>query len=267
MEQSTRGDQVTEHSSDVPGREASRPLRMLVASSLGSATGIFAFAAAAGLMGSWPAALAIGALAVALATRAFWKHPVVQLDESACSPGLKIVSGLATLVAIVEIARLSVFMVAPAQVGWSAVPSSDWEVRHSCLSAYFIAAQAAGEAPNIYESSLYTAPDDNPAAPRKPRMLGPFRIDVYEYPPPFLTLPRALRVLVPDFIRFRALWFGLNAGVVLLATAAMACRMDGFRRSMERTSPRRDGSIWHAWMTRSGLNESRTSPRVPRPSA
>ncbi|HEY4884604.1 MAG TPA: glycosyltransferase family 87 protein [Myxococcales bacterium] len=195
---------------------------MLVASSLGIATGIFAFAGAAGLMGSWPAALAIGVLAVALATRAFWKHPVVELDESACSPGLKIVSGLATLVAIVEIARLSVFMIAPAQVGWSAVPSSDWEVRHSCLSAYFIAAQAAGEAPNIYEGSLYTAPDDNPAAPRKPRMLGPFRIDVYEYPPPFLTLPRALRVLVPDFIRFRALWFGLNAGVVLLAMVVAA---------------------------------------------
>src|SRR6266404_2168669 len=42
MEQSTRGDQVIEHSSDVPGREASRPLRMLVASSLGIATGILA---------------------------------------------------------------------------------------------------------------------------------------------------------------------------------------------------------------------------------
>src|SRR6266478_8671701 len=42
MEQSTRGDQVTGHSSDVPGREASRPLRMLVASSLGIATGILA---------------------------------------------------------------------------------------------------------------------------------------------------------------------------------------------------------------------------------
>ena len=194
---------------------------MCIAVALGIAFGIFCFTIAAGLFGSWSWALPIGALAGALAARLFWRRPPVELDASACSRGLKILSALACLLALVQLARLAVFMISSAQVAWSAVPASDWEVRHSCLSAYFVAAKAADTA-NIYDNSLYTAPDDNPSRPRKPLMLGPFRVDVYEYPPPFLTLPRALRLVAPDFVRMRPLWFGLNCGVVLLAMLAVA---------------------------------------------
>jgi alpha-1,2-mannosyltransferase len=151
-----------------------------------------------------------------------WRRPIVQVDEAATSRGLKIVSGLATIAALVLLGRLTVFMVDPSRVACSFVPSSDWEVRHSCLSAYFVATNAATEAPNVYADSLYTMPDDDPRTLRKPRMIGPFRIDVYEYPPTFLILPRALRVLVPDFTRFRMLWFGLNGGVVLFAMLPVA---------------------------------------------
>src|SRR5689334_1283385 len=69
---------------------------------------------------------------------------------------------------------------------------------------------------DFYSDSLYTARDDDPSKPRKPLMLGPFRIDVYEYPPPFLLLPRALMRVAPNFHDFRALWFGLS-GLFLLA--------------------------------------------------
>lgn len=190
-------------------------LRMLVAVALGCAFGLFAFSFAAGVV-VWPAALAVGALAGAASGRILWRRPAVTLDAAACSRGLKALSAVACVVALVQLGRLSVYMISAAQPGWSAVPSSDWEVRHSCLTAYHIAAQAGGSG-NIYDNSLYSAPDDNPARPRKPLMLGPFRVDVYEYPPPFLTLPRALHLIAPDFMRLRPLWFGLSGAVILVA--------------------------------------------------
>src|SRR2546426_4752959 len=137
-------------------------MRTLVASSLGVAGGIFAFTIAAGITGS-PAAAAVIALIVAgLVTWACRTRPIIPLDEAACSRGLKIVAAVATIAALVQLARLSVFMVDPSRPGYSSVPSSDWEVRHSCLSAYFVAARAANQVPNIYADSLYTSPDDEP---------------------------------------------------------------------------------------------------------
>ncbi len=137
-------------------------MRALVASSLGLAAGIFGFAAGAGLAGSWFAATVIAVFVAGLVGVFAYRRPSVVLDEAACSRGLKIVSSLATLVALVQLARLAVFMVDPSQVGYSAVPTSKWEVQHSCLSAYFIAAQAASSLPNVYDNSLYSMPDDDP---------------------------------------------------------------------------------------------------------
>ena len=57
---------------------------------------------------------------------------------------------------------------------------------------------------------------------RKALWLGPFKIDVYEYPPPFLLLPRALRLVTPDFDRLRMVWFGLNGSIVLVAILVLA---------------------------------------------
>jgi hypothetical protein len=53
-------------------------------------------------------------------------------------------------------------------------------------------------------------------------MLGPFRIDVFEYPPQFLLLPRALLLVTPEFMDLRMLWFALNGGVLLLALVVVA---------------------------------------------
>ena len=103
------------------------------------------------------------------------------------------------------------------------MPSSDFEVRHSCLTAYFVAADVVRRTPNIYDTALYAAPDDDPTKPRKPQMMGIFRVDQYQYPPPFLLAPRAVSVVAPGFLRLRASWFGLN-GLVLLAGLLVAAR-------------------------------------------
>ncbi|OLD64937.1 MAG: hypothetical protein AUI47_03640 [Acidobacteria bacterium 13_1_40CM_2_68_5] len=197
-------------------------LSVLVSLSLGVACGIFAFAAGAALIESRLAAILIAMLAGGLVVLLGLKRPIVALDATACSRPLAIISGLVTLLALVQIARLAVFMVDPSQVAYSSIPSSRWEIQHSCLSAYFVSAQAASTSPDIYDDALFTMPDDDPNTPRKARMIGPFKIDVFEYPPPFLLLPRALMHLTPDFMRLRMLWFGLSGGVFLFALLVVA---------------------------------------------
>lgn len=196
--------------------------RAFVASSLGIAAGIFGFTAGVGLTGSWLAATLIAALAAGLVGLLVYARPIVALDAAASPRSLRILSGLATLVALVQLARIAVFTVAPSQIAYSEFPTSEWEFRHSCLSAYFVAGQAASHGSNVYDDSLYTAPDDDPTKPRKALLIGPFKIDVFEYPPPFLLMPRALQLVTQDFLRTRMLWFALNGGFVLLVFLVVA---------------------------------------------
>jgi hypothetical protein len=144
------------------------------------------------------------------------------LDESAVSRGLKIVSALATVGALVRLCCLAVFMADPSQVAFSFAPSSAFETAHSCLTAYYFAAQAVDEGKDAFDPSLYTAPGDTGVGLRKPRLLGPFRVDVYEYPPPFLLLPRAFMALTPDFMRLRPLWFAFDLAVLVGAMLVTA---------------------------------------------
>jgi hypothetical protein len=200
-------------------------MKLLAAATIAFAAGVFTFAFAAGVTGSLVGgALAglAGALAVgwAVATRA-----LLPMDDGASSRPLKVVSAAAVLVAVVQLSRLTVFMVSPAHPGYSTIPSSAWEVRHSCLSAYFVAGEAVGRGADPFDPALYTAPEDTGSGQRKARMMGIFGVDVYEYPPPFLLVPRACRLLTTDFFRMRAVWFGLCGAFVLLATVVIARRM------------------------------------------
>jgi len=135
-----------------------------------------------------------------------------------------VISGLATLAALILLTRLCVFIVNPAAVGWAISPSRGLGLQftHSCLSAYYVAARAVPTVPNVYEYELYSFPAESPTAIRKPRRIEMFNIDVYEYPPPFLLLPRTLAVLAPDFLRFRMVWFALNGAVVLIGLLIVA---------------------------------------------
>ena len=196
--------------------------RGIVATCVGGAAGIFAVPGVVALTGSTVAALLAGAALAALLGVLAWRGALVPLDDAAASRALTAVAAVATLIALVQLGRLAVFTVDAARVGFSSIPSSAWEVQHSCLTAYHVAGEAAGSGANVYETSLYNMPDDDPAKPRKARTLGPFRVDVYEYPPPFLLLPRALQKVTPDFSRLRMLWFTLHGAVVLLAFVLVA---------------------------------------------
>jgi alpha-1,2-mannosyltransferase len=130
-------------------------------------------------------------------------------------------------VSLVLIGRLTLFMVDPELVRFSTYPASPFESRHSCLTAYFVAGQAAGGGREVFDPTLYNAPDDDGRGVRKPRMMGPFAVDVYEYPPPFLLLPRLLTAVTPDFVRLRALWFGLDLAVLLAGVIVTARLLGG----------------------------------------
>ncbi len=198
------------------------PMRMVVSLALAVATGLFAFTASMGLTHSLLVAAAIAAVVATLVAWRTFRHPVIALDDGACSPGLKVVALLSTLAALGMLARQTVFTVDPVRVSYSLVPSSDWEARHSCLSAYAVAAEAASAHRNVYDDALYSMSDDDPTKLRKARDLGPFKIDVFEYPPPFLFLPRVLRFITPEFLDLRMLWFALDGGVILLALVIAA---------------------------------------------
>ena len=203
-----------------PSPERRSILLLVVAGSVGFASGVFAYTIAAGLTGSLPGATLIAIVVAGLVAWVFQRRPVVPLVGA--SRGLEIVAAVATIVALVQLTRLAVFMVDSSQPRYSFFPASDWEVRHSCVSAYFVAAQAADRVPDIYADSLYSLPQHDPQAKRKPRFIGPFKVDVYEYPPPFLIVPRLLRRVFPDFVRFRMMWFGLNSAVILFAMLMLA---------------------------------------------
>ena len=202
-----------------------RSLRLAVSVTLGAAAAIFVLPAAWAFVPSGAVAIAVAAVAGALWALLLLRRPPPSLDATAVPRALALVSALATIGAVLAFARLAVFIVAPSQIGYSSIPNSEWEARHSCVSAYYVAARASSTSSDIYADSLYTARNDDPSKPRTPRMMGPFRIDVFEYPPPFLLLPRALRLVTPEFVPFRMLWFAINGAFVLLAMIVVARRL------------------------------------------
>jgi alpha-1,2-mannosyltransferase len=208
---------------------SSRLLRDLVAVWLAGAFGVFAFAGIMGLGAlRWVAVLLSVGIAAGVGWVS-WKRPVVPLDEKAASRALSIVFVLAAIVSLIQLARLCVFIVNPAAVGYALGPSRGMGLptSHSCVSAYFVAGQSLATVPNIYdEFKLYSLPTQDPEAPRKARTIGPFNIDKYEYPPPFLLLPRTLAIVAPQFLNFRMLWFALNGSLMLIGLLAVAQMFD-----------------------------------------
>jgi alpha-1,2-mannosyltransferase len=195
-------------------------MRIMIALGLALVAGLAGFCVGLGLSGWLPAGVAIGLLAAAGA--GWLGRAWVVLDEAAAPRALRVLSAVVAVVAIAQIARITVFMIDPARAGFSQFPSSNWELRHSCLTAYHVAGHAAGEGRNVFDPALYNAPDDDPTRIRRARTIGSFNIDVYEYPPPFLLLARGLGVLTPDFMRLRMLWHGITLALLLAATLAAA---------------------------------------------
>lgn len=144
-------------------------------------------------------------------------------------------AGLLMVVAVIQVARLSCFMADPALRWGSAYPPVEFGVRHMCLSAYVYAADLTRRgAANVYAEEHYPAYNVGEAEGMRRSSTGvvnlaPHIRDAFEYPPPFLLLPRAALLLTNDFMSIRTGWFMLQAALFIAFALALASRVGGTR--------------------------------------
>ncbi|HYJ33572.1 MAG TPA: glycosyltransferase family 87 protein [Candidatus Binatia bacterium] len=138
---------------------------------------------------------------------------------------------LLALVAIAQMGRLSAFMADSSRLWGSTIPDP-LVSNHQCLSAYVHAADLArrGEE-NIYDPRWYpafTAPVDSaPGFPSPVAGLSRWIEDPYEYPSPFLLLPRAALAATNSFDAIRAAWFALQTVSLMAAVLLLAAWVGG----------------------------------------
>jgi hypothetical protein len=199
-------------------------MRTGIAISLAGLVAVLSFAGAMGVTGSGAVAAVVAVLAACAIGWRFWQRPFVTLDERAVSRPLKAISALATAAALFQLVRLGIFIVDPTRVDCAVGPSAGngLPVAHSCLSAYFVAGQGVGTGVDVYAYEQHSFPRERPGVQRRPRPIGSFNIDAYEYPPPFLLLTRGLQLVAPDFLRHRMIWFALEGSFILFGLFVVA---------------------------------------------
>ena len=120
------------------------------------------------------------------------------------------------LLATVQTGRLSVFMHDAGRTDCSVFPARGFFHTHICLSAYTEAARLAPTAANIFAVATYAD-----------RRIGPFQIDLYQYPPAFLLLGAAFNGVSADFLTVRAIWFAAQSLSLMAACLALAVWIGG----------------------------------------
>ncbi len=199
-------------------RRDMRTERFVVAVLVSAAAGLVAYV---GLRGLRVAPLVAAPMVVALvAAGVVWlarRLPTALDGLARRRPWMSAAWLLLALVAVVQTARLSAFMLDPAQAQHSVFPGDPWYVEHCCLTAYAESARLAGGGePNVYAPGHYAE-----------RRLGSFRVDLYHYPPPFLLLPLGAQAATGgSFEGVRALWFGVSGLALMLALGLVAWRLE-----------------------------------------
>jgi hypothetical protein len=136
---------------------------------------------------------------------------------------------IAALLAVVQTGRIGAFMSDPGLPQASLMPPEAFIVHHSCMSAYVNAIELLRRGiSNVYDAALYPPDPHNLAnAPTPAADLGPFNLDYYEYPPPFLLLPKLGMLFTGQFLTLRAVWFAIEAGSFALVLLLMARWLGG----------------------------------------
>lgn len=193
---------------------------------IAAATVAFLFAAppAAVLLSTTGLAFAPTLLVVALVAvgGAFWAAPRFPATLDEIFAGRRVVLVLWLLLGLAAVGRLAgvaQFAAEPSRPEASALPFDEFYVGHSCISAYYFAADMSRQAPpNLYDP-----------APYQETKIDRFRLDEYLYPPQFLLLPRAALALSGDFLLLRSLWFVVEVALLGAAVLALAIWIGGRR--------------------------------------
>ena len=133
--------------------------RVFFAATAGIVAGVALVTAAVGC--GAPLALAVG-IALLGASGGGWLAARSKTvgDVAALPPPVLGLGAVGMTVALVELVRLAVFMIDPAQVAWSVQPGNTWRVRHSCVSAYWVACQEVDDVADVYRLQRYEPPRD-----------------------------------------------------------------------------------------------------------
>jgi alpha-1,2-mannosyltransferase len=126
--------------------------------------------------------------------------------------------------ATVYTARLSYFMLDETRTDLSVLPNRPFFRTHSCLSAYTEAARLAPTGANIFDIAQYA--DPTRPGQNVPRSIGSFEVDLYQYPPAFLILPRVPVGAGLSFLTIRKIWFAVQ-NIVLFVTMMLLARWIG----------------------------------------
>jgi hypothetical protein len=190
--------------------------RAVVAGAFTLLVGLLGFVAASALGAPWWGALLATLAPAALAGRALVRVlPAVLFQRRLAFAAWALFAALG----LAQTTRASVFMLDASHSSCSVAPWNDFLSHHSCYSSYYEGARLARSAPNLYDPDLYQGSDG--------RQIGPFNVDLYEYPPPFLV-PFRLAVLAHlDFFALRGLWFALELGLVAGALLLLAWHIGG----------------------------------------
>jgi Glycosyltransferase family 87 len=151
-------------------------------------------------------------------------------------PVLSVAWLVLVLLAVVQMTRLSAFMVDSSRLWGSTIPDQA-AANHQCLAAYVHAADLCrrGER-NVYDERWYPAFTTplyaEPRGVSSPVAgLGRWVLDPYEYPPPFLLLPRAALAITDSFERIRTAWFVIQA-LCLVVGGLLLMRWIGGREGL-----------------------------------
>jgi len=144
---------------------------------------------------------------------AFRRRPVLSAAET-----------LLLLLALLQTGRLAGFMLDADATLLSLVPQSRFLSNHLCFTAYYEGARLAGTEQNLYLLEHYRGAGNSEESRRK---IDRFNVDLYQYPPPFLLLPKAVSAATGSFLRARLLWTILQAGGALLALLGLAAWIGG----------------------------------------
>ena len=169
----------------------------------------------------WRLALAIPpvvALAIGFSRRAV---PAIDLEAAKRHPVTSLLCAILVLTASISIARASIYAYDVGRPEYPFAPGDAFRVRHCCLTGYAEAARYLSAGEPIYDREAY-----RPGGER--RLIGPLTVDYFHYPPPFLLLASAVRLVAPDFFDTRRVWFGFQA-VVLGATMLLVAWWVGSR--------------------------------------
>ena len=176
--------------------------------------------------------LAIAGAAALVLVAAFLAHRSVPTSLAHAGNGQRLLFALFLLLSAAagyRLAHLSVYMLDAENKDFVLNPAGrqlpDQDInqpfflKHNCFTGSVVAAHLASEGfENIYSRNSYRNAEE--PTPIHQTIGDVLTIDQYQYPPPFLVLPKALMAFGHDYFQIRTFWFAIN--VVAFCVTAIA---------------------------------------------